>query len=469
MAVLRVGTPARGIFEADADPTAPDPPSALYVRRHFLDTGWLPAAADGIPDPYRPGKTVAHYHCADIKLELPQTGNVYQTDPEWRRTAPLSAVLFEEISEDPAGLLFVSATTVRVHVQAHNRSRTSTGVQVWTLYAKAGAGLPALDATLSGTPFNFWSQFTAAGTIVPALPGDSYWKAVGPPRILSAVDASHPRVASWDWVVPLRRKNQRPLYCFVTFLHGASSPIGETTRADVDELTVTNRQIGLKNVARLPPLTKYRPKHRPKPKRPVHPKWSATTAARSAAYVEFHNASAETREIDLVIDARGLPPALDLSFQVTKHEMRQPLNAAVKGARPVGARQGRSVSDREYPRRDIVGIPQRATAERPLPELPPSAFHDAVYRAGEEKYIEIRGVRLPPRGRGALVVSLLNTGVLEPGARFIVEVFQRAAGAHTETPLLKGVRCVVQVIDDRPRVVERDGPLEDEGPRPDDE
>ena len=62
----------------------------------------------------------------------------------------------------------------------------ANGVSVWAIYSSAAAGLPALNLSASqGNAFNFWSQFTSAGQIIPNLPGDSPWHSIGAPQKLS--------------------------------------------------------------------------------------------------------------------------------------------------------------------------------------------------------------------------------------------------------------------------------------------
>ena len=468
--VLRAATPTRGLFEADADPFAAEAPVRLYVRRHFLDPGWLDAPQDFLPDPYRPNEIVAHYQCADLKIDPLQglgASAFYQTDPEWSQTAPLGPVLFEELREGQTPLWpFRSAW---VHVQVHNRSRTpANGVNVWTLYTNAAAGLPALNATESGGPFNFWSQFTPSGAIVPALPPDSLWKAVGPPRAVSGVDAAHPQVASWSWPVPLPW--YIPVSCsFVTFLHSAASPVGETTRIDVDQITATNRQIGLKtNVA------VYQP---PRPWRwwylmwlwwnwwPLWLNWwwwYGFGPSQTGGYLEFHNASVDPCEVDLLLDLRGLPPELTLLFRLTSHETDR--SQSIVGARQVGRAKISIFEGLASFIRAVLDIFQGPREERAPAPLPLSAFAPAVYEAERRALVEVRGVRLRSSGRGAFLLSLRNTGRLESGATYHFDVLQRRRGENGEPTFVGGARYVVRVAGERRRVVEPDRPLEDEGP-----
>ncbi len=488
--VLRAATPTRGVFETDADPTAIDPPVSLYVRRHFLDTGWLNAAPDFVPSPYNPNEIVAHYQCADLKIDPPQpdwfpwpwfcrifpwicrpwpwSSAFYQTDPEWNQTLPLDPVLFDELREGQTALW--PLRDAWVHVQVHNRSRTPTAVNVWTLYTNAAAGLPPLNATWSGGSFNFWSQFTPSGMIVPALPPDSLWKEVGPPRPVSGVDATHPQVASWTWrpFPPLPPwpfpPNTPSCYCFVTFLHSAASPVGETTRVDVDQITATNRQVGLKNVSVCLPLGPY----------PwwwwLDPWWWwyqwawGFRANQTNAYLEFHNAGAEPREVDLLLDLRGLPPELAFSFRLTSHEMDRPPAQSIVGAGEVGREKISILEKLSRLLRTVAGI-LRSPREKRAPELLPlSAFAPAIYEAERGGLVEVRGVRLRPSSRGALLLSLRNTGRLEPGATYHFDVLQRRRGKDAEPKLVGGARYVVRIAGERGRVIEPDRPLEDEGP-----
>lgn len=278
--ILRAAVRGRGVWESDV--TAGSTPSReqdLYLRRNFLDQGWFSQCPDDVPNPYIPTERVYHYQSADVKIDKPQrdsAGNVfYQTDPEGSGipfsgsstplgsiSSPISNVLFDMLKDSSQAVPAENA--VRVHVQVHNRSRLpANSVSVWALWAKASAGeyedgwLPPLSS-LRGTDavFSFWDQFQPDGTIVPNLPagdssetnvGVSMWKAVGPPIQLDGIDASHPKVASWNWQVPPVRYFTSFLrnVCVTVFVHSQQSPIGESTM-DIDEITLRNKQVCLK-------------------------------------------------------------------------------------------------------------------------------------------------------------------------------------------------------------------------------
>ena len=136
-----------------------------------------------------------------------------------------------------------------VHVQVHNRSNTpANAVSVWAIYSNAGAGLQGLNVSPSlGNDFNFWSQFTVTGQIIPNLPADSPWKSVGSPIQLTGISAASPQVASFRWTVPTLGSGDPGHYCIAAFIHSAASPINGTSM-DVDDLAPTNRQVGQKNL-----------------------------------------------------------------------------------------------------------------------------------------------------------------------------------------------------------------------------
>jgi hypothetical protein len=211
--VLRVAIPTRGVWELDVTGTINPTPITLYVRDNFLDQGLLPNSPDGIPSPYAPtdpAQTAVHWMCADIKVDAQQAPgggnpNFFQTDPEGG-TIPISPVAFDSMEDNSENL--PSTDAARVHVQVHNASLIQAqNVVVWAIYASAAGHVPSLGKSASnGNAFAFWSQFGITGgvaTITPSLPSDSPWQSIGPPIVLSGIDAAHPKVASWNWAVPV--------------------------------------------------------------------------------------------------------------------------------------------------------------------------------------------------------------------------------------------------------------------------
>lgn len=441
--VLRAITASRGVFETEADPTTSDPPIALYVRDHFLDQGWLDRSPDFIWSPYEPTALVTHYHCADIKTDPEQSrtwwwsgrapwfGRFYQTDPEWDRVSPLDPVLFDELKDGGGGLTEGGQATV--HVQVHNRSRTpANDVHVWTLYCNASAGPPALGATASGSRFNFWSQFSPSGAITPALPSDSLWVAIGPPLTLSGLDAAHPQVASWNyWTIPLLSSGGPGHYCLATFIHSAAAPIGETTRDDIDQIAPTNRQVGLKSVFFWPPLS------------PAPPFWWRTVTMK---YIEFHNPRPSPREVDFLLDLRGLPPELALSFRLTPLETARPLSESIVGARQVGRAHVSLLAAARALAVRLLKLVLAVVERRPRPRFVHlCAFAPAVYEADRSALVEVRGARLGPYGWGAALLSLRNTGRLEPEGEFRFDVLQRRGEGDAGAKLVGGATYVVRI------------------------
>jgi hypothetical protein len=241
--LLRAALLGRGVWETDVTAGAVDPPIVLYVRDNILDQGWLQESPDGVPDPFNPVSNLYHFQCADIKIDVRQSGqgktpDFFQTDPEG--SIPLSHVLFEQLKDNSRNLTATGAA--HVHVQVHNRScLPADDVRVWMIYSDSG--VPLLNAGPSqNDSFDFWSQFTQTGHIVPNLPLDSPWKSLGPPVTLNGIDAANPRVASWDWIIPPAPFDPKN-YCLVVFIHSATSPINET-RYNVDGITPRNKQVG---------------------------------------------------------------------------------------------------------------------------------------------------------------------------------------------------------------------------------
>ncbi len=240
--ILRAALRGRGVWEKDVTDGAIDSGLALYVRHNVLDQGWLnPSSPDR--NPFHPLATEYIYQSPDIKIDVIQSGqnqvpDFFQHEPEG--TFPLSHVLFELLKDHKKDL--VPLGQAWVHAQVHNRATAKAShVRAWVLYCNAPKGaIPPLDAQKSKSTFNFWSQFTQAGQILPVLPQDSLWRAVGQPITLQDGDALHPQVASWPWTLP---PDFTPgAYCMAVFVHSSESPLRETD-VDITAITPKNPQI----------------------------------------------------------------------------------------------------------------------------------------------------------------------------------------------------------------------------------
>ena len=437
--LLRSAVPTRGVWECDVTAGASDPAISLYVRDNFLDQGWLAPSPEGIPDPYDPTRKVWHYQCADIKIDAQQPGSgtvpaFFQTDPEGS-PLPITHVLFNQLNDNSQNLPQMDSALV--HVQVHNRSRTpANNVRVWAIYCRASGGVPALSASPSmGNAFPFWSQFTAAGQIVPNLPADSPWKSVGAPQTLSDIKVTSPKVATWSWTIPTLPSGDPGHYCMMVFIHSASSLISETSM-NADQVARANKQIGQKNLHIGPPL--------PSSPSPSGGGGGAGGQPRSMMeeYVEFHNPTSETRVASLVFDLQSLPQQLAVSFKLTRLDTVEPLHNSLGGVarirRPGFVKRFLGCLGSlirwlgwlvqwlgcwiENLGRRILGLPLKTCKFKPDVKLPD--FEDTVYEAQPSALVEVKGVRLPPFGFGAALLSIRNTGTLEEGSEYRFDVQQ---------------------------------------------
>jgi photosystem II stability/assembly factor-like uncharacterized protein len=428
--LLRAAIAARGVWECDVTADAKNPPARPYLRDHFLDQGWLAPSPDGLVNPFRPndGVSVFHYQSADIKVDAEQAGSpaFFQTDPEG--TLPLSHVLFDVMSDNSENL--PGSDTAMAHVQVRNRSYTALdNVSVWAIYANAAAGVPGLNKSASqGNAFPFWNQFQANGTIVPNLPADSPWTSVGPPVMLSGIDALYPRVASWQWTVPPSVTGDPGHYCVVAFVHSAQNPINETKNYNVDSITPTNPQIGQKNLHIVAPL-------------------GAAGAKRIREYIEFHNPDPEPRIADLVFDLRSLPPQLQMWLRLSELKTDAPLEKSLTGIETIyhlglpdqvkatllaGVERGEEVL--EWLERWLHRFEQELggsyQADRPCHKPHPGLrFTPPIYRAKPASLVSVKGVHLPPHGAGAALMVVENHGELPKGSAYRFEV-QQVVGRH---------------------------------------
>jgi hypothetical protein len=441
--LLRAAVPTRGVFEEDVSPGATTPAVALYVRDNLLDIGRLSQSPDGVPNPYSPAQRVWHYQCEDVKVDTRQPGltpgsTFFQTDPE--AGVPVSHVIFDQLRDNSQAL--PALEPAKVHVQVHNRgSVPATGVRVWAIYCNAAAGVPSLAASPSqGNAYPFWSQFTAMGDIVPGLPADSPWRAVGSPVTLGPVTAADPQVATWNWTVPaLASGASSGHYCIAVFVHSAASPINETS-LNVDEITPRNRQVGQKNLQIGAPL-------------PPGPAPGGGGAGGSGVpgegqfreLIEFHNPLPSVRIATLVFDLRLLPPALTVTIRLGELTTLDPLYESVGGASRL-TEEPLTLADRlrqHQPTvamgkalewlgwrvsvlgRRILGLPERDSPpehRRPVVPLRPA------YMAKPGGVVSVRGVVLGPYGKVVAEVHIVNDGELSPGAEYRFDVQQVVKG-----------------------------------------
>lgn len=343
--LLRAAVTTRGVFESDVTPGAVDRQIALYLRDHLLDQGWLTPSLEGMPDPYNPsdpGATLWHYMCADIKVDT-QTAGIFQTDPEG--ATPLSHVHFDMLRDNCRNLPQRGAA--KVHVKVNNRSHTPTSdVWVWGIYCRASAGVPGLNVNPSrGNAFPFWNQFRISGLIEPNLPADSPWTSLGAPVRLQAIDADHPRVATFDWSIPMLTTGDTGRYCIVVFVNCAGSVIfndlsgmSNESMMNVDLITPRSRQIGQKDLQVIVGSggtsggvaggTQVRSALGPENTSAPTP---LSTPFGAREYVEFHNPTAAVREASLRFDLRGLPPDARVTLRLTPHKTTGPPDESIAG------------------------------------------------------------------------------------------------------------------------------------------
>ncbi len=322
---LRAGIPTRGIWEHDPAVGIDVPDTYVYMRDHLLDQGLLETSEDGLVNPFDPKRWVWHFLSADIKVDVQEPAADgrpahFQTDPEGG-SPPFDHVLFDQIRDHSRSVR--PGAPAWAHAQVHNRSRGAThNVNVWAIYCNASAGVPSLAKSAKhADAFDFWTQFTSTGGIVPNLPEDSPWRSLGKPVTVGDLDALHPQVASWKFTTPTLSTGDPGHYCVVVFVHGGSCLISENG-TNVDAIVRTNRQIAQKNLhvgATLGGSSGGAGQA------------TGTGASAMVEYVEFHNPGPEPRVADLCFDVGHLPPEVSVKLQLTPLETRRPLEESIFG------------------------------------------------------------------------------------------------------------------------------------------
>jgi hypothetical protein len=318
---------------------------------------------DGVVNPWNPSQTVGHWQCADIKVDAQQTPS--GVTPFFQVTPPIDHTQFDQLTDNSPAL--PPGDMAWLHMQVHNRSNTSaSNVWVWALYAHFSAGLPALDATFSNAPFDFWGQFEPGGTINSTLTPDNKWQPVGAPIALNNLDAAHPGVASWPWTVPTLMAGDSGHYCVVAFIHAAGALLGPMS-TDVDEITPNNKQIGQKNL-------------------------QIIGGVEGGMMIQFHNPTIRERIADLTFDLRALPKQVQVAVHLDDVRTARPLEDSISGFDPV--------RDKEH-----------MHTIAPLAEA------------------KVRSVVLAPRGSASARIRVRLTGVLPPGTEWPFDI-RRATVCH---------------------------------------
>src|SRR5215216_572937 len=401
--IARAAIPTRGIWERDLTiSNKADTQVYLYVRDNILDQEWLNIYPENVPNPYNPSLRVWHYQCADIKIDAQQQGDgstspFYQTDPE-SSSLPVSSVDFDQIKDNSQNL--PQNDSANVFVQVHNRSKIkANNVKLWVIYCNASAGVPGLNVSPKlKNMFNFWSQFTSSGDIIPNLPSDSPWKSVGL-YALEGIDASNPKIAAWNWRIPLLPTGDRGHYCMVVFVHSSTSPINEKENTNVDEIARRNKQIGQKNLHIGPPLLPT----------PAHRGGNGSSGMRMMReYIEFHNPTSFSREAILRFDLHSLPPEIKVSFQLTRLRTVKPLEESINGVSKVRKLK------RKGEKYEETGKKGKKTIR----------FLDYVFEAAPSAIVEINGVIFKPYEFYAALLSIRNRGELAKGSEYQFEIQQ---------------------------------------------
>jgi hypothetical protein len=477
--LLRAAVPTRGMWEIDITAGATDDVLALYMRDNLLDLGRLSRSPDGVPNPYNPtdpGSTLYHYQCADIKVDAQQQATVngqlitfFQTDPEGGQ--PLSHVLFDQLNDNSDHL--PSADQANVHVQVRNRGLSpANGVWVWVVYSNAGAGLPALNMSASsGNNFNFWSQFSISG-INPALPSDSPWQPIGNPVRLDGIDPSHPQIASWRWTVPTLGSGNPGHYCLAAFVQQSSSQINETT-FNLDDITPIDKQIGQKNLHVGPAL----------PSNGGGGGGGVPGSGRPMLeYIEFYNPTKSVRTSTLVLNFKGLPKELVISFVLTPLKTVKPLPGSITGVISTNGKPGTIGPGCDHHRKHGKHCPHyghhgdedkgdhdhdcdcaEATPCSPCQLLkctschnkhPPktcpcskffSQFTPTTYTASPSSLVSISNVQIQAYNNVAAYFSVTNTGNLPQGSQYRFNIQQFVNGR-----LVGGSTYVVRIAGKAP-------------------
>jgi hypothetical protein len=355
--LVRAATHGRSIWERPID-TPVCPLVDLYVRDNILDSGRVTPSPSGQPHPFQPGTNVYWWQSADIKVDTPE--------PTYQTTLPIAdAIEFMMLEHrNPT-----RGEVNRFSLQVHNRGVSmATTVQARAFFANASAGLPNL-------PADFWT----AGKPFIGTPAAVDWTPIGATQTIAELEAGEPAVLTWEWTVPLSAAQHSCLLAVVTC---DQDPISASAIFDLNTLVPTRKHATLKNL------------------HVVDPTWPAMGTPEGAWQLEFHNAAAEARRFDIVIDWGTLPERAKV-FLATEaigrgFILKVPANRAQR-ILPVDGRESlpRSMSDR-------CGERHRIDLE-----------HALALRPTKEGITRISGFAVPAHGRRLLVLNLARLRLAE--------------------------------------------------------
>lgn len=379
--LLRVATHGRGMWERRLDGVKM-PAVDVFVRDHLMDTGRLSPSPDDVAaafaDPLHHvalGDRLWHWMCADIKVDAPEGATpAYQMD-----VADVDYVAFEHVLEHRR---IQPGKVNRVYAQLHNRGyETARAAIVKLVYTNASAGLPPL-------PSDFWSIFPDSSSDV------TFWKPVGPAKVVPSLSPGAPVVLEWDWAAPADATDHS---CLLLVVDSTEDPIPEANKVfDVDRLVRAEKRVGLKSMM-------------------------VSTAPAGATLwttLDLHSAAAST-------SIRIHPSVGGASMGLLLPKTSQPRSLARAG-RAGGAKSASAGAQADLEGFAIKRLPKRSLRElrnKIGDEVEKYDYDNFYVVENAERGGRLKNIRAPKKG---VRVLLLLTHPADPGERSAVSIVQEA-------------------------------------------
>lgn len=451
--LLRAVLNGRGVWEIplDAAPGSGANPD-IYLRVNYADTGRIVNGArfpwvDGAPDPTAKGFNVYHWMSADIKVRrgslagLPAMGSPPDyVDFAFNVGDYIDSTLHLETAD--------SSGVDKIFVEVHNRGLTPLAagqVRVCVLFTTVGAaGLPPLPANYAtyinnGDTATNWVAGTQWHFADPNNPAGRYRLTTG------VLDVRTPQVVEFDLDLAAIGLSPGDHVCAAAFI----TTVGMQDRltaaiSSLDQLTMQDKHVAHRNLHLVAPMAMPQP--------------PAGGAEREAAsfLVDFHNASAEDSEIDIVVDRRHFPGSLSVilprvseraatGWKVIEHDELEMALGEHLGR--FFERFGRTLErvGEEFEQLgaalegDTVAEQVQEARRRRVAKFDRSR----IFVAGPGSPA-IEGIRLPPHGHVTAAVTVQVPPYAKPGDRYRFDILQRRAGR-----IVGGSSYVVAPLRDR--------------------
>ena len=345
--LLVAATYGRGMYKVSIAPANVEPAVDLYLRDSVLDTGERFPTPSGLLNPTDLSDTVRHWESPDIKVEV---------QPFYSPDAVFDGVEFdEEVEHDDPYRDQVN----RVYLQVHNRGyENATDVRARVFFTSASGGLPEFPNALVPPDFD--------------LSSIEDWQPVGPAQTIPLLEPNRPVVVHWDFEIP---EDATTHSCLIGVVSSNEDPI-TTNETDPEALHRNEKRVCLKNLHVI---------DSPGPRPPAQ-----------LVIINFHNILDVDDFIDIIVIPQAFAEGV-IGMIAPALVFRDPLNA-LHGVKEVPLLENEFVGE-------WYVKPGDKPAQVPT-DLWAQLDRTRIYDFDPAKVSELRGVRMPAKGKLRAVLSV---------------------------------------------------------------